>query len=239
MEHIYRMKLSALITVVLAALAAGLIVFWNLRDHSISSSATPTAVTESTEIAPERVDPPTSETVGSVNSESDQLERSTAEQSTDSRLAMRQRDWENTMYEQFGNTAVQELMKLGLAQADSEAIARRLAADLAECSMASLMAEAQAQSISVEELFSRLDAASRDGGDPFDVVELSRVTANSFACEADAMQRAGIPYPSGAQVSEEDTKRFMECVAGFNDSDIVDRGVILEICTEEVFGEVP
>jgi hypothetical protein len=53
------------------------------------------------------------------------------------------------------------------------------------------------------------------------------------------MQRAGIVYPAGVQVGEEEIKGLMECVGDFNDSDIVDRGVILEICTSEVFGEVP
>jgi hypothetical protein len=147
---------------------------------------------------------------------------------------------ETTIYQLVGTRVLQGLIESGLALHDSEDIARRLVADVAECAMNSLRIEAARQSISVDELFSQLEAAARDGGDPFDVADRSGLEANAFPCEADAMQRAGIPYRSaGAQVSKEEIDRLRECIERFNNSDVVDRGVILEICTSEVFGETP
>ena len=233
------MKLSAYVAVCLAAVSAGLIVFWNARDDSMSASAEGTEVTQSAVPLFEQVESTTTKADESVNSESDQLERSISEQAEDSRLARRQQDMENAIYQLVGTSVVQSLSESGLPLSDSEEIARRLAADTAECTMDSLRVEAERQSISADELLSQLQAAARDGGDPFDVADLYSLEANAFPCQADAMQRAGIVYPSGAQASEEDIKGLMECVAGFNNSDIVDRGVILEICTEEVFGGVP
>lgn len=232
------MKLSGYIAVCLTAISAGLIVFWNARDDSMSS-------TEDTEVArptvslSERGDSTTTETDESVNAESDQLQRSISGQAMDSRLAERQQDMEDAIYQLVGTSLVQELIESGLARPDSEEIAQRLVADIAECTIDSLRAEAARQSISVNELLSRLDAATRNGGDPFDVADRSSLEANSFPCTADAMQRAGIPYPSGAQVGEEEVNRLRECIQGFNNSDIVDRGTILEICASEVFEEVP
>jgi hypothetical protein len=146
---------------------------------------------------------------------------------------------EDAIYQLAGTSVVQSLTRSGLALSDSEEIARRLAADTAACTMDSLRVEAERQSISAEELLSQLQAAARDGGDLFYVADLSSLQANALPCQADAMQRAGIVYPAGVQVGEEEIKGLMECVGDFNDSDIVDRGVILEICTSEVFGEVP
>ena len=235
------MKLSAYVTVCLAVVSAGLIVFWNARDDSMSASREGTEVMQSAVPLFERVESTTTKADESVNSESDQLERSICEQAMDSRLAERQQDMEDGIYQLVGTGVVQSLVESGLALSDSEEIARRLAAETAECTMDSLRIEAERQSISADELLSQLQATARDGGDPFDVADLSSMNTYAFPCQADAMQRAGIVYPSGAQeVSDEDVKGLMECVAGFNDSDIVDdRGVILEICTEEVIGEVP
>jgi hypothetical protein len=158
----------------------------------------------------------------------------------DSRLAERQQNMEDGIYQLVGTSVVQSLSESGLAPSDSEEIARRLAAETAECTMDSLRVEAERQAISADELLSQLQATARDGGDPFDVANLSSMNAHAFPCQVEAMQRAGIVYPSsGAQIGEDDIRGLMECVAGFNDSDIVDRGVILEICTEEVIGEVP
>ena len=233
------MKLSAYVTVCPVVVLLGLIVFWNARDDSMPSSAEGTEVTQSAVPLFEQVESTTTETDESVNSEPDQLERSISEQAMDSRLAERQQDMEDGIYQLVGPSVVQSLIESGLALSDSEEIARSLAADTAECTMDSLRIEAERQSISADELLSQLQAAARDGGDPFDVADLSSMNAHAFSCQADAMQRAGILYRSSAQVSEEETKRLMECVAGFNDSDIVDRGVILDICTERVIGEVP
>ena len=233
------MKLSAYIAVGLAAVSVGLVVFWDNRDDSMTISTEGTEVTQSTAPLSERVDSATTEADESVNAELDRPERSQSEQTVDGRLARRQQEMEDTLYQLAGTSVVQMLIESGLALSDSEEIARRLVADIAECAMDSLRIEAARQSISVDELLSRLEAAGRDGGDPFDVADRASLEANAFPCQADAMQRAGIPYPLGAQVSDEEIKSIRECINRFYNSDIVDRGVILEICTSEVLGDVP
>lgn len=230
------MKMSAYVAICLAAVTVGLVFFWNVRENSVP--------TERTEVAPsadrlsERAESTTAKPDESVDPESGQVEQTVSEEAADSALAKRQKDMEDGIYQLAGTSVVQSLTQSGLALSESEEIARRLAADTAKCTMDSLRVEAERQSISVDELLSQLQAAVRTGGEQLDAVDLSTLQASAFSCQADAMQRAGIVYPSGVQVSEEQTKELMECVEGFNTSDIVDRGVILEICTSEVFGEV-
>ena len=231
------MKPSACVAICLAAVTVGLMFFWSVRKDS--------GPTERAEVAPsavhlsDRANSTTEKQDGSVDPESDQVEQSVPEEAADSALAKRQKDMEDGIYQLVGTSVVQSLTQSGLALSDSEEIARRLAADTAKCTMDSLRVEAERQSVSVDELLSHLQAAARTGGELLDAADLSRLQANAFSCQADAMQRAGIVYPSGVQASEEQTKELMECVESFNTSDIVDRGVILETCTSEVFGEVP
>lgn len=231
------MKMRAYVAICLAAVTVGLAFFWNVRQNSVRM--------ERTEVAPpadrpsERGESTTAEPDESVDPESGQAERTISEEAGDSALAKRQKDMEDGIYQLVGTSIVQSLTQSGLALSDSEEIARRLAADTAKCTMDSLSVEAERQSISADELLSQLQTTVRDGGSPFAVADLSGMNANAFPCQADAMQRAGMLFSSSAQASEEQIKKFMGCVAGFNDSDIIDRGVILEICTEEVFGEVP
>jgi hypothetical protein len=231
------MKLSAYVAVCLAAVSAGLIAFWNVRDGSMSASTDASGVTQSAVPLSERVESTTIDTDESVTSRQEQLERSLSEQATESRLAARQQDMEDGIYELLGSGTVEYFIASGLSRPDSEEIARRLAADTAECTMDAVRVEAEKQSTSVDEVLSQLGAVVRGGGDPFDMANLSSVQASAFPCQADAMQRAGIPYPSG--VSEEEIERLQECIVRLNDTDIVDSGVILEICESEVFGEVP
>jgi hypothetical protein len=231
------MKFSAYVAACVAAVSAGLIAFWNVRDDSMSASTDASEVMQSAVPLSERVESTIIDTDESVTSQQEQLERSRSEQTMESRLATRQQDMEDGIYELLGSGTVEYLIASGLPQPESEEIARRLAADTAECTMDAVRIAAERQSTSVDEVLSQLGAAVRDGGNPFDVANLASLRASSFACQADAMQRAGIPYPSG--VSEEDIKRLQECIVRLNDSDIVDRGVILEICKSEVFGEVP
>lgn len=231
------MKLSAYVAICLATVTMGLVVFWSVREES--------APTEPAEVAPSAVrlsdgaESTTAKPDESVDPESGQVEQSVSEEAADSALAKRQKDMEDGIYQLVGASIVQSLTQSGLALSDSEEIARRLAADTAKCTMDSLKVEAERQSVSVDELLSQLQAAVKAGGELLDAADLSSLQTNAFSCQADAMQRAGIVYPSGVQVSEEQTKELMECVESFNTSDIVDRGVILEICTSEVFGEVP
>jgi hypothetical protein len=211
------MKLSAYFAICLAVVTVGLVIFWGVREDSVP--------TERVEGAPairlsDQAESITVEPDESVDPESRQVEQST------NWLAL------------VGPTVVQSLTHSGLALADSEAIARRLAADTAKCTMDSLRVEAERQSVPVDELLSQLQAAVRTGGERLAAADLSSLQANAFSCQADAMQRAGIVYPSGLQVSEEQTKKLMECVGASNTLDVVDRGAILEICSSEVFGEV-
>ena len=231
------MKLSAYVTVCVAAISVGLIAFWNVRDDSMSASTDASEVVQSAAPQSERVESTTIDTDEAVTSQQESLERSLSEQTMESRLATRQQNMEDGIYELLGSGTVEYLVASGLPRPESEGIARRLAADTAKCTMNAVRVEAERQSTSVDEVLLQLGAAVRDGGNPFGVGSLSSLQASSFACQADAMQRAGIPYPSG--VSAEEIKRLQECIVRLNDSDIVDRGVILEICESEVFGEVP
>jgi hypothetical protein len=230
------MKLSAYSAICLAVVTVGLVILWGVREDSVP--------TEGAEGAPgvrlsDQTESITVEPDESVGPESRQMEQTSSEEAADSALAKRQKDMEDGIYQLVGPSVIQSLTQSGLALADSEAIARGLAADTAKCTMDSLRVEAERQSVPVDELLSHLQAAVRTGGELLAAADLSSLQANAFSCQADAMQRAGIVYPSGLQVSEEQTKKLMECVRASNTSDVVDRGATLEICSSEVFGEVP
>jgi hypothetical protein len=187
------MKASIVVSICLAVVAAGLTVLWNNRGESIPSSATEVAVTPSTPIS-ERFDVTTSalEESRDADFDLDQTVQSPSEEGTDGRLARRQQEMVDGIYQLSGTWVIQRLTDLGLAQSDSEVIARRYAADSAECAMAALKTEAARQLISVDELLSRVAAAGRNGGDAFDAVDRSSLEANAFPCEVNALQRAGI-----------------------------------------------
>jgi hypothetical protein len=234
------MRATTFIGTFLAA-AAGLIVFWNLRPDS-DFSAQEIAVDHPTATRSEPIELTTEVAQESVDSGSDRLEQSAAEEADDSRLARRQQDIVEAIYRTVGGRVVQKLTDSGIAPSDSEEIARRYAADSAECAMDALQAEAARQSISVDELLARIAAAVADGGDindVFDVVDRSSVETSTLLCEADALQRAGIPLQSDVQMSGEEIERFRECVGTFNNSDITDRNISLESCAQSVLGVRP
>ena len=203
------MKVKTFISICLAAVAAGLLVFWNLRGDSISSSARPTAVTDSTEISSERVDLTTDATEEPVNSDSSQLERSAVEEAIEDRLTQRQQGIADTIYQTLGSRIVQTLTDSGLALSDSEEIARRYAADMAECIDVTFTTEAARQSMSVDELFARV-RTTMDFGDlnlsdvpasdviasVSDVMDLSSMVTNVQPCIVGAIQGAGISFQS-------------------------------------------
>ncbi|HEY0285314.1 MAG TPA: hypothetical protein VGC23_07995 [Vicinamibacterales bacterium] len=100
--------------------------------------------------------------------------------------------------------------------------------------MAALKTEAARQSISVDELLSRVAAAGRDGGDAFDAIDRSSLEANTFPCEVAALQRAGIPL-------DDEFERVRECVEPtISDTDVSNRAAVaaaIETCAQEVPGD--
>ncbi len=222
------MKATIVVSVGLVVVAAGLTVFWNNRGASIPSSAREVAVTLPTPTLSERFDVTTSavEEPRDTDVGSDQTVRSPAEEGIDGRLARRQQGMADAIYQLSGTWVIQRLTNLGLAQSDSEVIARRYAADVAECAMVALKTDAARQSISVDELLSRAAAAGRNGGDAFDAVDRSSLEANTFPCEADALQRAGIPL-------DEEFERFGKCFEQtMSDTDISNRAAAIELCAQ-------
>jgi hypothetical protein len=219
------MRVSIVIGICLVVVAAGLTVFWNNRGASISSSAREVAVTPPIPALAERFDVTTSAVEDrDTDVGSNQTVRSPAE---DGRLAGRQQEMADGIYRLGGTWVIQRLTELGLAQSDSEVVARRYAADSAECAMAALKTEAARQSISVDELLSRVAAAGLDGGDAFDAVDRSSLEANAFPCEVDALQRAGIPL-------DDELKRLGECFEqAVSDTDVSNRAAVaaaIELC---------
>jgi hypothetical protein len=222
------MKASIVVSVCLVVVAAGLTVFWNNRGASIPSSASEVAVTPPTPTSSERFDVTTRavEEPRDTDVGSDQTVRSPSEEGIDGRLARRQQEMADAIYQLSGTWVIQRLTDLGLAQSDSEAIARRYAADSAECAMAALKTEAARQLISVDELLSRVAAAGRNGGNPFETVDRSSLEANAFPCEADALQRAGIPL-------DEEFDRIGECFEHtISDTDVSNRAAAIELCVQ-------
>jgi hypothetical protein len=223
------MKTSIVVTICLAVVAAGLAVLWNNRRESIPSSATEVALTPSTPIS-ERFDVTTSAVVESRDVEV-QTVQSPSEEGIDGRLARREQEMADGIYQLSGTWVIQRLTGLGLAQSDSEVIARRYAADSAECAMAALKTEAAKQLISVDELLSRVAAAGRNGGDAFDAVDRSSLEANQFPCEVAALQRAGIPL-------DEEFERVGECVEQtISNTDPSNVAAAIEICAQNVRGD--
>lgn len=232
------MKIGACISVGLASLAAGLIYFWSVGSDSISSPGKGIAVTDQIGTLSERVGSTPDAVEESVDSDSDQTEPAASSEASDSPLVRRQQDMAKAIYRLGGTRVVQRLVESGLAPSDSDEIARRYAEEVAACAMASLRTEAARQSMSLDELMAELAGAARGGGDPFDVVDRSRLEANALPCEADAMQRAGIPYGPDTLISEEEAERLRKCFEELTSSDVAG-SVILETCTSEVFGDVP
>jgi hypothetical protein len=227
------MKASIVVSVCLVVVAAGLTVFWNNRGASIPSSAGEVAVTPPTPTASERSDVTTSAVEEPRNTDvgSDQTVRSPLEEDIDGRLARRQQEMADRIYQLSGTWVVQRLTNSGLAQSDSEVIARRYAADSAECAMAALKTEAARQLISVDELLSRVAAAGRNGGDSFDAVDRSSLEANTFPCEVAALQRAGIPL-------DEEFERLGECVEQtISDTDVSNIAAAIEMCAQSGLGD--
>jgi hypothetical protein len=225
------MKASIVVSVCLVVVAAGLTVFWNNRGASIPSSAsevaeTPPTPSERSDVTTSAVEEPRNTDVGS-----DQTARSPSEEGSDGRLARRQQEMAGAIYQLSGTWVIQRLTDLGLAQSDSEVIARRYAADSAECAMAALKTEAARQSISVDELLSRVAAAGRSGGDAFDAVDRSSLEANAFPCEVYALQRAGIPL-------DEEFEQLRECVEQtISDTDVSNIAAAIEICAQSGLGD--
>jgi hypothetical protein len=158
-----------------------------------------------------------------------QFDRS-SDESIDGQLARRQEGITDTIYQVSGTWVVRRLTELGLAQSDSEVVARRYAADAAECAMATLKTEAARQSISVDELLSRVAAAGRNGGDPWDAVDRSSMEANAFPCEVHALQRAGIPL--------DELERLRECVEQTtSDANVSNVAAAIELCARNGIGD--
>ena len=198
-----------LISVCLAAIAAGLV--WFLRSDTVAVSIG-NAVTDTAEKLPAPAERAVGTADASVESGTNRRQSAVNEQPVDAELANRRRDMANALYLMSRDRLVEDLTSSGLAESDSEAIARRYASDIAECATTSLAMEAQRQSISVDELFSRLREAMDFGDlnpsdvDPSDVmvrlsyvVDLTSIETNLLPCWVDAMQRAGLPYEAEAQ----------------------------------------
>lgn len=232
------MKATIVFGVCLVGLAVGVVVFRDILMDTIAPSSGEAASTDASRkesVGADRMTVEAGEGVSSGPSESGQ---SSAEEAIDSRLVKRQQEMADGVYRLAGGRIVQMLTDSGLALSDSERIARQYAADVAECAITWLAVEATRQSISIDELLSRLAGAAADGGNPFDVIDRPSVEAYAAPCEADAMQRAGFSMPSDApQRSEENIARLRECVEAYSNSDITDRATILELCAQEVFGD--
>lgn len=222
----------------LVCAAVGLVVLRSLPTETIADSSDEAAIVDEfpqPSVRAERLTTPTEQQAASGTGV---LDQPSAENVVDGRLAKYQQGMADGIYRLAGRKIVQILTDSGLALSDSEGIARRYAADVAECAIASLTAEAARQSIPVDELLSRLAKAARDGGDPVDVIDRPSVEAHAAPCQADALQQAGISMPPQAlQPSEDDTERLRACVEAYANSDITDRGTILELCAQEVFGD--
>ena len=227
------MKASIVVSVCLVVVAAGVTAFWSNRGPSIPSSAKEVAVTSPTPTYSERFDVTTRavEEPRDTDFGSDQTVRSPSEEGIDGRLARRQQGMADAIYELSGTWVIQRLTDLGLAQSDSEVIARRYAADGAACAMAALKTQAARQLISVDELLSRAAAAGRNGGDAFDATDRSSLETNAFPCEVDALQRAGIPI-------DEELERVTECFQQtISDTDVSNRAAAIEICAQNGLGD--
>jgi hypothetical protein len=225
------MKASIVVGICLVLVAASLTVFWNNRETS-PSSAMEVAVTAPAPTLSKRLDVTTSavDEPRAADVGSDQTVRSPSEEGIEGRLARRQQGMADAIYQLSGTWVIQRLTDLGLAHSDSEVLARRYAADSAECAMAALKTEAARQVISVDELLSRVAAAGRNGGDTLDAVDRSSLEANAFPCEVDALQRAGIPL-------DQEFERLRECVEQtISDADVSNIAATIEMCAQNGLG---
>ena len=200
------MKRTAIVGVLLTAIAICGVAVWRLAPVVTSTSEPPSsgsagaATTDRSD--PLARDPETASDPGSPPDI-----QPTSRPGPDDPLAARERNMASMLYRTAGGDIVQQLMASGLPQSDSEAIARTYASDVAQCSTIALRVEAERQSISPAELVARLDAAMNFGDlNPSDViagpadliaivsevVDVSSMEANLNPCIADAVQRAGL-----------------------------------------------
>ena len=107
---------------------------------------------------------------------------------------------------------MQTLTSSGMSQADSEEVTRRYASEFGNCARSAFTTEAQRQSISIDELLTRLaevtyignvDLSEGSGFDPIQnvskVMDFYSVNANLVSCVMGAMQGAGIPFEAGIE----------------------------------------
>jgi len=160
--------------------------------------------------AEERSRPVTEPIEVSVDSYSDQLTRPESFEGIGNQLAQRLPEMADRMFQSIGRQTIQTLTDSGLSQADSEEIARRYAADFADCGRSAFMIEAERQSISINELLARfaevtyignVDLSDGAGFDPIEnvskVMDFYSVSANMVSCVMGAMQNSGISFQSG------------------------------------------
>jgi hypothetical protein len=230
-------KASLVVGAILIGVAVAIVVYRSLPSDATSSAAPVEAVIADTGPGQSELpDGMTAETTGANTLRAEAPGQASEIEEQDNQLDRYREDLAEGVYRLAGRQIVQMLSDSGLALADSEAIARQYAGDSADCSIDALMAEAARQSISVEELMSQISAAAADGGSPFGVIDRASVEAHAAPCEADALQRAGISVPPDSQqISDEEIERLRECIEAYSDTDITDRGTILEICGQEVF----
>jgi hypothetical protein len=128
------------------------------------------------------------------------------------RASRRLSEMGETLFRSMGAQIMQTLTRSGISQADSEEVARRYASEFGNCARSAFMIEAERQSISVNELLTRLaevtyignvDLSEGSGFDPIQnvskVMDFYSVNANLVSCVMGAMQDAGIPFEAGIE----------------------------------------
>jgi hypothetical protein len=114
------------------------------------------------------------------------------------------------LFQSMGEQIGQTLVSSGLSQPDSEEVARQYASEFGNCARSAFMLEAERQSISINELLTRLaevtyignvDLSEGSGFDPIQnvskVMDFYSVNSNLVSCVMGAMQDAGIPFEAG------------------------------------------
>lgn len=203
------MKVSALIGLCVAAGAAGVIVLSQVGLEETSSPPAQATTAYPVETRSDRVDPAIDAVVESPGADDGRVEPATTDAAIVNPLVERQQAMANAMYQTIGSRVAERLTDSGLATSDSEELARNYTTGLAACATNSLTMEAGRQSVSIEEMISRLRAAMDFGDvnlsdvsmtDMIDrlstVVDLASMETNLFPCLTGATERAGLSFQS-------------------------------------------
>jgi len=199
------MKAIKLISIGVAVSVVVASAVWLFRADPLPDTTGTAAVGAPTEPALNRVEASEDVIEAPAPSDSIQTEETAAEDSIDDEATLRQQGMASSIYRVLGGQIAQTLAGSGLAQSDSEGIARRYAEDMAACYEGAFVTEAARQSISVDGLMAGMEAAL-DFGDinlsdvPMsdvlisvsEVMDVSSMEAGMMPCMVAAVQSAGI-----------------------------------------------